>query len=612
MNARFWGLLPLALAALALGSGAAWPLALALLPLLALPFLLGPRFDVDTGRQALSSAIGAGAGYVLASLTYEAEAGRLGDGWARLAAAALMAAAARATLQTPRGGYAPAAVLGFLGLAFAGKATNAAYTALVVAFLLSLPCAFAGRGPGRPSSRRVLAGCALLALALGLGGGSTLGISRLHAWARGRTRYTTPLWQPRTGFSDRMELGSLEGLLDSDRRVLRIRGQHVDYLRGTSLDTYELGSWSRHEDAAREASVRLDASPGPDAIDIELIGARRDRLFLPLAARSLSATPSAAQRDGFGSLRAATQGASFERVRFMLGPRDVAPVKGPRRLDLQVPRRLRPQLIALVRQWTAGEREPERMLQALERHLSQDFSYSRETTRPINSDPILDFLFRDRRGHCEYFASALALLARTAGIPARVVMGYRVSEHSPFGYYVVRERNAHSWVEAWVGGTWRTRDATPEEAQPQNREHESGYAAASVDALGLAYDELTDWLAERSLLETTLAWLAGCGILALIVARGLRGRRQRTSVPDDEALQAFMRPLLGALAQRGHVRSDDEPLERLAARVPERDAADVLVRYAALRYGKLGDRTELARAAEAATRALREEQQGEP
>ena len=97
MSARLPGLLPLVLAALALGHGSAWTLGLSLMPLLALPHAAGPRFDVDEGRQVLSSAIGGGAGYVLASLVYEADPGRLGEGWARLAAAALVAAAARAT-----------------------------------------------------------------------------------------------------------------------------------------------------------------------------------------------------------------------------------------------------------------------------------------------------------------------------------------------------------------------------------------------------------------------------------------------------------------------------------------------------------------------------------
>jgi protein-glutamine gamma-glutamyltransferase len=606
VSARWSGWLPLAIAALALGASGSWSLALLAGLLITLPFAVGPRFEVDTDRQALSSVIGAGVGYALTSLVYEADPGRLTDGWARLATGALAAAAARATLVAPRGGYGPAAVLGFVGLAFAGKATSASYPACVVGFLVCLPAALAERPPALPSARRALTGAAVLGLALLLGAGTLWGMFTLRSWARGRTRFTTALWQPRTGFSATMDLGALEGLLDSDQRVLRVRGERVDYLRGASLDVYELGTWRRSAPGERETPLQLDADATDATLEIELIGGRRDRLFLPLEAQAASATPSSALRDDLGSVRSASP-VGFQRVRLSLGARDSAPISRPRMIDLHVPRRLRRPLYGLVRDWTnglPGDARPAQLLQAIERRLKTDFEYAREVQRPINTDPVLDFLLRQRRGHCEYFASALALLGRAAGIPTRIVMGYRVSERSPWGHYVVRERNAHAWVEAWIEGGWRTQDATPEAAQPYNQEHEAGYAEASIDALGMRYDQATDWLGERTLLETSVAWLAGCAVLALIVARGLRGRR-REALSDDEVLLAFMQPLLAALARRGHARGAHEPLERLAERVPYPDAADVLASYAALRYGGLGDRDALARRASSVTRALR-------
>ena len=607
MNARWSGLLPLAIGALALGGGTSWPLSLVVLGLIALPYALGPRFDVDADRQALSSVIGAGVGYALASLVYEADPGQLTDGWARLATGALTGAAARATLVAPRGGYAPAAALGFIGLAFAGKANNAAYPLCVAAFLLCLPAAMAGRTPGLPSARRALAGAAVLGLALAIGGGTLWGMFTLRAWARARSRFTTAIWQPRTGFSERMDLGSLDGLLDSDRRVMRVSGARVDYLRGTSLDVYELGTWRRSDPAEREVPLQLDGAAPDATLEIELLGGRRDRLFLPLEAKAPSATPSSALRDDLGSVRSASK-AGFQRVRLSLGDRDSLPLARPRMIDVHVPRKLRRPLANMVREWTGalpGDADPTTLLTTLEQRLKRDYEYSRQVSRPLNADPVLDFLQRERRGHCEYFASALALLARAAGIPTRIVMGYRVSERSPWGHYLVRERNAHAWVEAWIGGRWRTADATPESAQPYNHEHEAGYAEASVDALGMGYDEVTDWLGERTLLETSLGWLAGCAVLALIVARGIRGRRRSAALSEDEILLGFMQPLLVALAQRGHARGAHEPLERLASRLPYPDAADVLASYAALRYGGLGDREAIARRASAVTRALR-------
>ncbi|HTV21012.1 MAG TPA: transglutaminase-like domain-containing protein, partial [Polyangiaceae bacterium] len=276
-------------------------------------------------------------------------------------------------------------------------------------------------------------------------------------------------------------------------------------------------------------------------------------------------------------------------------PRSFAALAAPRESDLHVPRRLKPRLEDLARQWTAGADTNAEKIAAIERHLKREYGYARSFGRSIGVDPVLDFLFKRKQGHCEYFASSLALLGRAAGVPTRVVMGYRVSEQSPFGYYVVRERNAHSWVEAWLGDGWSTRDATPLDAQPNNITREASYLASSLDALGVAYDDATEWLGERTLAQTSAAWLVGCAALAVIVARGVRRRSRAQAQSDDEALLPFMLPLLAALDREGHPRRAHEPLERLAARLPDDEPARLLMRYSALRYGGIGDEAALAR-----------------
>jgi len=80
----------------------------------------------------------------------------------------------------------------------------------------------------------------------------------------------------------------------------------------------------------------------------------------------------------------------------------------------------------------------------------------------LDDDPIESFLLQSKAGHCEYFASACALLLQASGIPARLVTGYCGSELNPItGKYEVRQHHAHAWVEAWVGGSWKTLDPTP-------------------------------------------------------------------------------------------------------------------------------------------------------
>jgi len=79
-------------------------------------------------------------------------------------------------------------------------------------------------------------------------------------------------------------------------------------------------------------------------------------------------------------------------------------------------------------------------------------------------DPLEDFLKNRKSGHCEYFASALVMMLRAAGIPARLVTGYKGGDwDEDSGVYVVQQRHAHAWVEAQIDGAWITLDATPAE-----------------------------------------------------------------------------------------------------------------------------------------------------
>jgi hypothetical protein len=114
------------------------------------------------------------------------------------------------------------------------------------------------------------------------------------------------------------------------------------------------------------------------------------------------------------------------------------------------------------------DEEKAQLIEAYLRNSGQ-FTYSL-ATQPIdaNSDPVEDFVFRRRAGHCQYFASALALMLRCVGIPTRLAAGFKGGEELPNGELNVEKRFAHVWVEAWVGNRkWGTYDATPEDARAE-------------------------------------------------------------------------------------------------------------------------------------------------
>lgn len=100
---------------------------------------------------------------------------------------------------------------------------------------------------------------------------------------------------------------------------------------------------------------------------------------------------------------------------------------------------------------------------SIKRYLVTNMSYTRTLQRGTSEFPIEDFLFENREGHCEYFATAMVVLLREIGIPARIVNGFHGGEWNEYGkFFLVRESNAHSWVELYFPGHgWVLLDPTP-------------------------------------------------------------------------------------------------------------------------------------------------------
>jgi transglutaminase-like putative cysteine protease len=192
----------------------------------------------------------------------------------------------------------------------------------------------------------------------------------------------------------------------------------------------------------------------------------------------------------------------------------------------------------------------ERIARALERYLARsgDYAYSLDLRHEDPTlDPALDFLVNVRQGPCACYATALALMLRSQGIPAQVVNGYRGAESQGGGVYVIRHRDAHSWVEALVEARaashpydWLTLDPTPEgDAPPPRRfsllrwlmEHLRDGQDLWKD-LVLNYDadhqaDMWDALAGRPL---ALGGAVATAAVAawLLLRRGWPGRRKRT------------------------------------------------------------------------------------
>lgn len=128
-----------------------------------------------------------------------------------------------------------------------------------------------------------------------------------------------------------------------------------------------------------------------------------------------------------------------------------------------VPEPIKPYFLQISQEITSQATTPQAKVQAILQYLAQHYRYQTTVTLAPEIDPIESFLKQQQGGHCELFASALVMLARSQGIPARYVTGYYVYEWNQWGhFFTIRDCDAHAWAEVFYPGMgWQTIEATP-------------------------------------------------------------------------------------------------------------------------------------------------------
>lgn len=334
-----------------------------------------------------------------------------------------------------------------------------------------------------------------------------MGIPRL-----GALPWRNPAGTRSVGFSDRVELGQLGELMDNPEEVFTAefrtlasnesyRPDGYVFFRGAVLTDYSNGAWSTGFSSGRRVALpRVEELHAVDHVvrqHIAMASGSHNRVFCVWPVAFLRSSPRLAfdwQQECFERPRE-LQG---RRMEFDLGTTafengvqsDLVPATVPiatERLSLW-PADRAPSAARLAEQWLAEAALPETDVLGRARLLAQrlrdsgEFAYSKQPlARTPNVDPIEDFLANHRRGHCEYFASALAMMLRSRGIPSRIVVGYKCDEFDHFGrFFRVRHSHAHAWVEAylkpsqlpaelpgvfnpsdWSHGAWLRLDPTP-------------------------------------------------------------------------------------------------------------------------------------------------------
>ncbi len=274
-------------------------------------------------------------------------------------------------------------------------------------------------------------------------------------------RTSHPLWNffnpPATAtaaFAERVQPGAFAGLAATRAVAFRAEGEELPaeelYWRGTVLNAMEGTAWVRRP-------------PPPETVRIS--GGRRIRQTLypePGTQRFLFSLDPPLALEGTRADKASDLVYTSRRDRRQLFRYDSLSAIGSsldvvggtdRAFYLQVPAAVSPRLLAVARRIAAeGNTDGQRIALLENFFLAQQLSYA-TTELPGPQAPVEEFLFENKRGYCEFFASSFALLLRLSGVPSRLVGGYHGGDYNALGgYYLVSEDAAHVWVEALVDG----------------------------------------------------------------------------------------------------------------------------------------------------------------
>jgi hypothetical protein len=321
------------------------------------------------------------------------------------------------------------------------------------------------------------------------------------------------------GFSSEVTLGEFGEVETASRPVMHIRIFSSETpgglkWRGRALDEFDGKRWSENGRANQRVPVEnghADLEPAAYRrpgrhinyhVDLNAFGT--DALFFAGVPEMVDLRYSFLMRTATASYRIGQQsprGVHYDAYSRLEDPPETSPAPYPAPLlplqarsdDLQLPP-LDPRIPELARAMTAGcpmgpATDLERA-RAIERRLRADYGYTLELPDHEVADPLAYFLFTRRKGHCEYFASAMTVMLRTAGIPARLATGFQSGVYNPItDFWLVRASDAHAWVEAWIPGRgWTTFDPTP----PDLNRHGSTLLAKLglyLDAAGTFWQE---------------------------------------------------------------------------------------------------------------------------
>jgi transglutaminase-like putative cysteine protease len=459
------------------------------------------------------------------------------------------------------------------------------------------------------------------------------------------------------GFSESVKLGEIGDLKQNNQVVMRVRIEGPNSVpesglkwRGVGLDEFTGLAWKKSSEARRTQQKPIERGFFHLGTTDAPQGLTRQTVFLePISSNVLFAAPRALAIQGdFPFVRVDSEGSiqsrphDLDRIMYTVisdtsqpDPetlrRDLRPYSASegRYQDLPVTPDRRVADYARATILKAGARNRYDKAKAIETELRNNYGYSLQM-RAGGEDPLSDFLFNIRAGHCEYFSTAMAVMLRTQEIAARVVNGFLPGEYNEAaGAYTVRQSDAHSWVEVYFPETksWVTFDPTPAagrtEPQSVGLAAQLGKYAEALELIWFQYVVGYDKQEQRSLAASlhnrvfdyrrllgeefadfkksvlpiatrilvVVALIAGVPLIVVLARRvrrfGWRRALRLSSAEPDTTASAieFYERLLAVLAARGIKRSPDQTPREFAAAFDMIEAVEITHAYNRARFG---------------------------
>lgn len=282
-----------------------------------------------------------------------------------------------------------------------------------------------------------------------------------------------------SGFSDRVDLGTIGPVKQDSTIIMRVelKGKaptDILYFRGTVLDTYDGFSWNKkvkdntlirrgydgvfrltkHNGRLLEQNILLEP------LDTEVFFAASMPVFVDGMFSSI-------WTDGTGSMHLPSP--PYSRIEYKAWSAVNAPIPDKfvkaQYADASYLNSSKEgkKIIELASDITKGLSTDEEKAVSIEKYLRSNYKYTLNPAQGKGESPLEDFLFYSKEGYCEHYATAMTIMLRALNIPSRLVTGFVQGEWNSYGnYFIIRQQDAHSWVEAYIDGKgWVRFDPTP-------------------------------------------------------------------------------------------------------------------------------------------------------